>query len=392
MRERARREPSAGLDTTVFDAVIEAGDPAACRRLAVELAAFLADPATPEVERQAVVPAVLKLAGFPDQALRRDLAARLGQCSKLHADIVFTLAAAEDEIALPFLAATPALDAWRMLAILQVGDTARRIMLANRRDIHPEVITAIAGRGCPASVAALLDNPACRPRPSDYRRMYERFVDEPDIVERLLERPDLPPELRILHARQAAARVESLLATRGWMAPDDAEAFLAEAEESAILRILETSEPRHLDRLMAFLSTKDMLHASLILRAACRGRMGVVEQALAWLSSVPRKRVHALMSGQGSVALKAVYRAAGLPMASFPVFRAAVEAWRRIDPSAVSMAAEEFGRHVVESLMTGFPDMPGPERAAQLELVSRFTEGRTRELAHRLRDKVAEAA
>jgi uncharacterized protein (DUF2336 family) len=222
--------------------------------------------------------------------------------------------------------------------------------------------------------------------------MYERFVDEPDIVERLLERADLPPELRILHARQAAARVESLLATRGWMAPGDAEAFLAEAEEAAILRILETSEPRHLDRLMAFLSTKDMLHASLILRAACRGRMGVVEQALSWLSSVPRKRVHALMAGQGSVALKAVFGAAGLPTASFPVFRAAVEAWRRIGPSAVSMAAEEFGRHVVESLMTGFPDMPGPERAAQLELVSRFTEGRARELAHRLRDKVAEAA
>jgi hypothetical protein len=140
-----------------------------------------------------------------------------------------------------------------------------------------------------AAVAALLDNRACRPRPSDYRRIYERFVDEPEIVERLLERPDLPPELRILHARQAAARVESLLATRGWMAPGDAEAFLAEAEEAAILRILETSEPRHLDRLMAFLSTKDMLHASLILRAACRGRMAVVEQALSWLSSVPRK-------------------------------------------------------------------------------------------------------
>jgi uncharacterized protein (DUF2336 family) len=392
MRERARRETSAGLDTTVFDAVIEAGDPTACRQLAVELAAFLADPATPEVERQAVVPAVLKLAGFPDKSLRRVLAARLSQCAALHADIVFSLAAAEDEIALPFLAATRALDAWRMLAIFEVGDAARRIMLANRRDIHPEAVTAIAGRGCPASVAALLDNPACRPRPSDYRRMYERFVDEPDIVERLLERPDLPPELRILHARQAAARVESLLATRGWMAPGDAEAFLAEAEEAAILRILETSEPRHLDRLMAFLSTKDMLHASLILRAACRGRMAVVEQALSWLSSVPRKRVHALMVGQGSVALKAVFGAAGLPTASFPVFRAAVEAWRRIGPSAVSMAAEAFGRHVVESLMTGFPDMPGPERAAQLELVSRFTEGRTRELAHRLRNKVAEAA
>jgi uncharacterized protein (DUF2336 family) len=115
----------------------------------MELAAFLADPATPEVERRAVVPAVLKLAGFPDEGLRRELAARLSQASALHADIVFTLAAAEDEIALPFLAATRALDAWRMLAILQVGDTARRIMLANRRDIHPEAVAAIAGARLP---------------------------------------------------------------------------------------------------------------------------------------------------------------------------------------------------------------------------------------------------
>jgi uncharacterized protein (DUF2336 family) len=103
----------------------------------VELAAFVADPATPEVERRAVVPAVLKLTGFPDTELRRELAARLSQATALHADIVFSLAAADDEIALPFLAATPALDAWRMLAILQVGDTARQVTLANRRDIHP---------------------------------------------------------------------------------------------------------------------------------------------------------------------------------------------------------------------------------------------------------------
>jgi hypothetical protein len=56
------------------------------------------------------------------------------------------------------------------------------------------------------------------------------------------------------------------------------------------------------------------------------------------------------------------------------------------------MAAEDFGRHVVEALMTCFPDMPGPERARLLELVSRFTEGRTRALAHRLRDEMMQAA
>jgi uncharacterized protein (DUF2336 family) len=392
MRIRASGKAPVGLDTTVFDAVIEAGDLGACRRLALELAAFLADPAAPAVEKKAVVPAVLKLAGHADTGLRRDLAERLARCPALHADIVFTLAADDDEIALPFLAAAPGLDSWRMLAILQVGDEARQATIAGRPDLHPDVVTAISEEGSAAAVAALLDNRACRVRAPDYRRLYERFADDPDILERLLERTDFPPELRILHARETAQRVQSLLAERGWMAPEDAEMFLAEAEESAILRILEASETRHLDRLIAFLSAREMLHASLILRAACRGRMAVVERALAWLSSVPGKRVHAMMAGQGSVGLKAVFAAAGLPAASFPVFRAAVEAWRNAGTPAAAVVAEEFGRLVVEALMTCFPDMPGPERARLLELVSRFTEGRTRALAHRLRDEMVQAA
>ena len=392
MRIRASGKAPIGLDTTVFDAVIETGDLGACRQLARELAAFLADPAAPAVEKKAVVPAVLKLAGHSHAGLRRDLAERLARCPALHADIVFTVAADDDDIALPFLAAAPALDAWRMLAILRVGDDARQAAIAGRADLDPEVVTAISEEGSAAAVAHLLDNPACRVRAPDYRRIYERFGDEPDILERLLERTDFPPELRILHAREAARRVHSLLAERGWMAPEDAETFLAEAEESAILRILEASETRHLDRLMAFLSTREMLHASLILRAACRGRMTVVERALAWLSSVPGKRVHAMMAGHGSVGLKAVFAAAGLPAASFPVFRAAVEAWRAAGTPDMALAVEDFGRRVVEALMTCFPDMPGPERARLLELVSRFTEGRTRALAHRLRDEMGQAA
>lgn len=394
MRERARRKaPPVGLDTTVFDAVIETGDIVACRRLATELADFLADPAAPPAEKRDVVPSVLKLAGFPDLALRRDLAQRLGRCPALHADIVFMLAAAEEEIALPFLAVSPALDSWRMLAILQVGDEARQTIIAGRPDLHPEVVTAIAANGSKRAVSALIDNETCRLRPTDYRRIYERFADEPEILDRLLEVSDLPPELRILHARQAAERVQSLLAERGWMAPQDVEPFLAEAEEVAILRILEASEPRHLDRLIAFLSTKDMLHASLILRAACRGRMAVVERALAWLSSVPRRRVGALLAGHGKIGLKAVFAAAGLPIDSYPVFRAAIEAWRNTGPAAaLAMPAEEFGRRVVEALMTGFPDMAGQERARLLELVSRFTEGRTRALAHRLKERLAQVA
>ena len=119
--------------------------------------------------------------------------------------------------------------------------------------------------------------------------------------------------------------------------------------------------------------------------------MEIVERALAWLSSLPRGRIHALIAGHGSLALKAVFGAAGLPAASFPLFKAAVVAWRQLGPGS-SLPTEDFGSNVVEALMTCFPDMAGAERARLLELVSRFTDGRTRALAHRLRDKLLEAA
>jgi uncharacterized protein (DUF2336 family) len=391
MRERASGKAAVGLDTTVFDAVIAEGDAVACRQLAVQLATFLADPTAPAVEKDAVVPAVLKLARSPDVGLRRELARRLGRCPTLHADIVFTVAADHDEIALPFLANSPALDAWRMMAVLQVGDENRQVAIASRLDIHPKVVAAIAAKGPAEVVGALLDNPACRLRPTDYRGIYLRFADETEIIERLFARTDLPPEVRILHTRYAAARIESLLVERGWMAPSEAESLLAEAEEATILRLLET-ESGNLDRLMAFLCARDMLHASLILRAACRGRMAVVERAIAWLSSMPRRRVEALIAGQGSRALKAMFGAAGLPSDAFPLFRAAVEAWRKAGAAAEAMSPEQFGHEVVEALMTCFPDIPGHERARLLDLVSRFTDGRTRALAHRLRDKVVQAA
>ena len=101
--------PLSGIDTSVFDRISDSGSTGQRLSLAGQLAEFLSDPETPEAEREAVVPAVLKLATDPVVNVRRALAAGLIRTARVHADILFAIFADCDEIALDFLLKTPAL-------------------------------------------------------------------------------------------------------------------------------------------------------------------------------------------------------------------------------------------------------------------------------------------
>lgn len=392
MRGKHAGRPSTVLDTSVFEAVIAGGDVEARGELAAQLARLLCDPAAPAAEQRAVVPAVLKLAVDPVSEVRRELARRLDGCTELHPDILFTIVADEDAIALPFLAATPSLDRWRMLTILRVGDLGRQLVIAARPDLVADAVAEVAANGSLEVALVMLDNPAARLRPDDCRRLYLRFRDEPGIVERLLDRPDLPLDVRILQTRRAAGRIHTLVTERGWLAAGLAETIVADAEETTMLSLLEAAGDAELDRLVPFLGGKGMLNASIILRAACRGEMRIVERALAWLASLSVKRVRRLMLRPGAMGLKALHGAAGLPAASLPVLRAAVEAWRRTPAGGKSLSPEHFGRRLIESLMTGEDSTALSERVELLDLVARLTDERTSAVAKRLKDNLLKAA
>ena len=70
-------EPGFGLDTSIFDDVIENGPVAQRLVLARQLAAFLARDGVAKAEHDQVVPVVLKLAVDPVSDVRRCLATAL---------------------------------------------------------------------------------------------------------------------------------------------------------------------------------------------------------------------------------------------------------------------------------------------------------------------------
>lgn len=387
-----RIEPKPGLDTTVFTDVIENGDVVARVKLAAQLVALLSAEGASKSECAQVVPVVLKLSVDPVKEVRRTLVSGLVGLLNLHADILFSIIADDDDLALPFLAVTPALNHWHMLAVLRVGDVARQQTVVMRPDLSAEALT-YAVKSAPLEVCLrLFDNSTLHLDDRAYHGLYTRFGQVPEMAELLLSRPNLPLDIRILQAKRASNRMQQLMAERGWMADNDASELVADAEETAILRILVDASNDELARAIPFLVAKKMLTPSMIVRAAAIGEMKLVQWSLAHLSGVGLARAHDLMFGRGLMGLKSLHSKSGLPQSCYGLLMAACDVVKDAKEEGLPLDPESFGRRLIEALMTRYENMKTVERSKNLEFIGRFAEDRVRKIAKRLRADMVRAA
>lgn len=392
MLGKAKHSAESSLDVTVFDAVILAGTIADRCQLAEELGRMICDPNTAGADRSAVVPHLLKLAMDDYLEVRECLVRALADAEHLDADVVFTIVASDDEIALPFLAVTPALDAWRMAAIARVGDLARQLEIARRPDIVSSAIDEILAKGEAEAACAVLDNRLAPLNAEHFRIIYEEQGNEPAILERLLRHPDLPVDIRILQARQASRHIQRLVMERGWLTPVAVDELVTTATEGTIIALLADTDPDDLADAVATMANKEMLTPALLLRAACLGQMCVVEAGLSHLAGVSISRAQSMMYGRSAMRARAILRRAGLPEACHPILRAAMTVERQAVDEELEMDGEEFGRQLITTMMIEFHAMPDRERVRQLDHVGRFAEEPVRLLARRVKADFAKVA
>jgi uncharacterized protein (DUF2336 family) len=386
-------EPSfAGLDDRIFMDVIHGGDAAQRIALAAQLAAFLGREDAPRKERDQVIPAVLKLTADPVEEVRQALALGLIGIADLNADVLFSIISDDDEIALPFLSLTPALSHWHMLAVLRVGDEARRAAVALRPDISPEAVDYIV-ESLPLAINVLMfDNESIAPTAEQFHRLYQRFGESREMLDCLLARDDLPLDIRIAQARRAAARMQQLIVERGWIPANDAAELVADAEETAVLNILTGAGPDQLSSVVAYLVNGELLTPSIIVRAACLGAMDVVAQTLAALADMPLKRVQETMFAKPQGAFRSLHAKCGLPQGCYWTLQAACDAAREEREDGLRLTPEDFGRRMIELLMTRYESLPMAERPRQLDYVGRFAADRVRLIARRLKADLLRAA
>jgi uncharacterized protein (DUF2336 family) len=337
-----------------------------------------------------VVPAVLKLTADPVAEVRRVLAEGLAPLSTLNADLLFAVIADDDEIALPFLAQTPALSPWHMLAVLRVGDDARRATVALRPDVSAEAVDYII-ESLPLAVNALmLENEALVLTPDQYRNLYARFGETREVLDSLLASTSLPLDVRITHARRAASRMQQLIIERGWIPANDATELVADAEENAVLDILTRATAEQRSEVVSFLVDNELLTPSIVVRAACLGAMEVVADILAGLAGISPKRASDAIFVKGS--FRSLHAKSGLPQSCYWTLQAACDVAREERQDGIRLTPEDFGRRMIEALLTRYESLPMAERPKQLDVVGRFAADRVRLIARRLKSDLLRAA
>lgn len=388
MQHAEKQEPTLGLDAGLLMGVAETGDAASRLSLAEQVASFLADPQTPDSERELVMPVARRLAEDEDIAVRRMLADGLAIVPDVDRDIIFAIASDEDGIALPFLAATPALDSSRMLAVLAAGDVARQAIIALRPDVPTEVVDAITAE-LPLEVnALLLENAAITLKPAHYYALYHRFGADGEFLDLLLSRPELPPVVRIMQARRAATNLNGLLQQRDWMGRGAAAELVVDAEEHATLDVLMAATAQQRAMAVTYLIENDLLTPSLIVRAACLGAMEVVMECLAALSDQPLHRVRDQMHHR----FRSLHARCGLPQSCYWTLQAACDVARDEQEDGIRLTADEFGAKLIEKLLTRYESMPAAEQPRNLTFIGRFAADKPRRLATMLKADLQRAA
>jgi uncharacterized protein (DUF2336 family) len=387
-----RLESEAGLDVSVLEAVLDCGQVEARQALARQLAALIADPETAAVEIDQVVPVLLKLTTDKERAVRATLAEELANIETLHQDILFAVIADEDPIALPFLAATPALNSWHMQAILRVGDEGRQKTIAARLDISPDSVAYILRAGSAAAVATVLQNMNVKLKPQELQQIFARVGQSPDVADQLMARSDLPLDIRIVQARRTAVRMRQMMAERGWMPANDANDIVADAEECAVLQVLKHASPAERIGGFKFLSSLNMLTPSIIVRAACLGDMDIVATAIGHLAGQPAERVHAMLMSRGGMGIRSMLNRSMLPTGCHAVILSACDVAAQAREEDVRLDADGFGRRLLEVLMLQFGTLVPRDQAKLMDYVGRFADDKVRKIARKLKADMLRAA
>jgi uncharacterized protein (DUF2336 family) len=229
----------------------------------------------------------------------------------------------------------------------------------------------------------MIENPDAEIALFSIDRMVERFGHVAAIREALFARTDLPASTRQALVSKLSSTLADFVAAREWLEIERAHRIAQEACEKATVTLAAESPAGETRPLIRHLCANGQLTAGLILRALLSGNVMLFEEALAELSGVPLARVRGFVHDNRGAGFRAVYDKAGLPVSTWPAFRAAIEAMREASPFAEPGDASRLKRRMIERVLTGCEKAEIGEIEPLLTLLRRFATEAAREEARR---------
>ncbi len=315
------------------------------------------------------------------EEVRFALADALAASPKAPRHIIIALTVDSPNVAALVLARSPLIIDAELVDIAAAGLLPLQAAIASRPVVSGSVAAALAEVGERDPCLTLLRNSGASIARISFRRMAERFGDDAELRDEMLQHPGLPVDVRQGLIRRLGDALGTLMVSKSWAGEDRAITVTREACDRATVAMAAETESDELPELVEHLRVTGQLNTALLLRAVCAGNVALFETALAVLAHAPVERVAGLVRAGRTSILRAIYAKAGLPSVAFAAFAAALDTWRRIAEEGGSDDRYRATRRMVDAVLARYADITDGEAYELATMLRRFASDQAREAA-----------
>jgi uncharacterized protein (DUF2336 family) len=276
--------------------------------------------------------------------------------------------------------------------MVAIRGEAMQIAIAGRPFLSRAVSAAIGEVGTAEACRTLVSNRGARVPRFTLDRIVLRHGELPELRLALLERNDLPLDVRQVLLGKLAEALRELIVEHGWTTPERATIVTQDAHECATIAASFEAPADNMPALVAQLMEGQALTPAFLIRAVAAGQTVLFETALSALAKVPPKRVSALIASGRPANLRALLEKASLPQNTFPAFVAAIDVIRNGDMVPGESGDYRRATQLVDAIVSRYEKRPDRELDQILLLLRRFARDAKRTAARQYAEQLSQAA
>jgi uncharacterized protein (DUF2336 family) len=352
---------------------------------------YLHSPVSPE-ERDELEAAMTVLLDDRAMDVRMALAREIAASDKAPHHVILSLAGDRDPVAAIVAEQSPLILDSELVDMVATRGIAVQAAIASRPFLSRAVSAAVGEVAALEACQALIRNRGARIPRFSLDRIVVRHGDSPEMRLTLLEREDLPIDVREVLLGKLASALRELIVSHEWLAPGHADLVIRDAHECATIANAFEEPADNMPALVAQLMAGQALTPTFLIRTVAAGQTRLFEAALSTLAGMPLERVGALVASGRASTLRALLQKAGLPRDSFAAFIAAIEVIRRGMPEG---DGSDYRRatQLIDAIVERYQkNRPNRELDQILMLLRRFAREAKRAAARGYAEEMMEAA
>lgn len=229
-------------------------------------------------------------------SVRAALAKELRVCNFLPKPLVTTLVHDIDQISLPFLIASQAVDDEFLEDIVRNCGDNQQEAVATRSGISEAISFAICDVACKSAVDILMGNETAEVSERGSQRVVERFPEERSLLEKLSQRSDLSTEIAEKIIFKVSRQYGKYLVEKFHISTDYSSYLASIVNKKVFNQTLEMSPLSEMENYLKQLHSEDALNSNVLLNYMQSGNVRLFATAVAILLDKPFAAVEPVLA------------------------------------------------------------------------------------------------